>query len=307
MSCSIHPVTPRPSWILKILLTGFILIWPMTKLISSTFQDDEKARVRIELNYFKLREDSSYLTVKVLTRVDRQYEPVSGVIINLFLNEQTRLGMMGNITTDQQGEGRFTLPPKFYQAKDTLTILNFIARLKNDPNYQDRISSLEIQDASVSIIPIDSSKQIIVRLTKKDSASNQIPIEGAAVKCYVQRMFSRLPIGEEFNFTDEDGQVEIQVPTDLPGDDSGNIQLIVGLEEDDNFGNIFASPTLPWGSSLLKHKDLFDERTMWSSREKTPPYMLIWPNLILLVVWGVIVYLITQLRKIYRDTGVVEN
>jgi hypothetical protein len=307
MIFSNHPVYQRSNWVLRILLTVFILNWPMMKLISGTFQDDEKARVRMELNYFKFKEDSSYLMVKVQTRVERQYQPVSGVIINLFLNEQTRSGMMGNITTDQQGEGTFTLPPKFYQAKDTASILNFMARLKNDPNYQDRVTSLEIRDARVKVIPIDSSKQIMVRLTQKDSTSNHVPVEGAAVKCYVQRMFSRLPVGDEFNFTDEDGQVLIQLPKDLPGDESGNIKLIVGLEEDDNFGNIFASPTLPWGSSLLKHEDLFDERTMWASREKTPPYMLIWPNLILLIVWGVIVYLIVQLKNIYRDTEVIKT
>ena len=57
------------------------------------------------LNYFKITEDSCYLTVKVITKPDRTYIPVPGVIINLFLNKQTKSGMMGNITTDEEGQG----------------------------------------------------------------------------------------------------------------------------------------------------------------------------------------------------------
>ena len=307
MTFLLHQDKLQSHWTLRILVTGLILLLPLLNLIAGPNQEEEKAQVRMELNYFKLREDSSYLTVKVLTRIDRQYQPVTGVIINLFLNEQSRLGMMGNITTDQEGEGIFILPPKFYQAKDTLLTMNFMARLKDDPNFQDRTSSLEIRDASIGITPIDSSKQISVRLTYKDDDNQDIPVEGAAIKCSVQRMFSRLPVGEEFNFTDENGEVLIQVPEDLPGDDSGNLELIAGLEEDDDFGNVFVISTLPWGSNVLKHEDTFDQRTMWSSREKTPVYMLIWPNLILLVVWGVIVYLLVQIRKIHRDIEVIKK
>ena len=293
--------------VIKSILTGILLMVTMMNLDARPYQDDQKAGVRMELSYFQLREDSSYLTVKVQTRVDRQYQPVTGVIINLFLNEQSRSGMMGNITTDQEGRGIFILPPKFYTAKDTLSRLNFMARLMNDPVYQDRISSLEIQKASIRIIPIDSSKQISVSLTQIDSLNNHFPVEGVAIKCYVQRMFSQLSIGEEFNFTNENGEVLIEFPGDLPGDDSGNVELIVGVEEDDNFGNILVTSTLPWGSELFKHEDTFDQRTMWSSREKTPVYLLIWPNLMLLSVWGVIVYLLLQLRKIHRDNLLETN
>ena len=303
-----HPSFFLNNFILQALLPIGILFLVFHNLYSTPLQEEEeKARVRIELNYFKLKDDSSYLAVKVLTRIERQYQPVPGVIINLFLNQQTKAGMMGNITTDQEGQGVFILPPKFYQAKDTLTSMAFMARLQNDPNYQDRITSIEIRDAKVTIIPIDSLKQIKVRLTQKDSSNHELPIEGADIKCYVQRMFSRLPVGEEYNITDDNGEVNIQIPPDLPGDESGNLELIVGLEEDDTYGNITAHATLQWGSDVLIGKDTFDERTMWSSREKTPIYLLIWPNLMLLIVWGVIVYLLVQLRKIYRDTKMVKN
>jgi hypothetical protein len=115
-------------------------------------------------------------------------------------------------------------------------------------------------------------------------------------------LFSLLPVGEEFNFTDDNGEVTIDFPKDLPGDAEGNIELLVGLEEDDNYGNVFVTNILPWGSDALKHADTYDERTMWSPRDKTPIFLLVFPNLILLVVWGIIVYLIVQLVKISKDS-----
>lgn len=289
------------------LLVCLCMVISSFSLSSGPFQDETKAQVRIDLGYFKMAKDSSYLTVKVQTRQERQYVPVTGVIVNLFLNEQTKSGMMGNITTDQDGKGIFILPDKFYQAKDTLTTFKFMARIKNDPNFQDKLTSLEIQDASIIISREDSLKRITARLTQKDRIGSQIPVEGASIKFYVRRMFSLLPVGEEYNFTNESGEATIDFPKDLPGDAAGNIQLVAGIEEDDNFGNVMVESNLPWGSDLLIHEDTFDERTMWSSRDKTPIYLLVVPNLMLLVVWGIIAYLIVQLVRIHKDSGSFED
>ena len=76
-------------------------------------------------------------------------------------------------------------------------------------------------------------------------------------------------------FTDDLGEVTINFPTDLPGDGEGNLEVFIKLEDDDDYGNIIASNTLPWGSDSLTVKDTFDERSMWSSRDKTPYYLII--------------------------------
>jgi hypothetical protein len=45
----------------------------------------------------------------------------------------------------------------------------------------------------------------------------------------------------------------------------------------------------------------FDERTMWSPRSKTPLFLLIFPNLIILGIWGLIIYLILNLFKLKKS------
>jgi len=291
-------------WCSKVVLLGCCLMgWIFLNAHAHSNQGDEKARVRIGLNYFKIAEDSCYLTVKVLTKPDRKYIPVSGVIINLFLNEQTKSGMMGNITTDKEGLGTFILPDKFYTALDTLITLKFMARLNNDPSFQDKLTTVEIKDASMVIsYDEDSLREVKVKLLEKDSSDRGTPVEGADIKFYVQRLFSLLPIGNDNNFTDAEGEVTFNLPSDLPGDGEGNLELFIKLEDDDDYGNIVFSNTLPWESDWITVKNTFDERTMWSPRDRTPYFLWIFPNLILLAVWGVIFYLIIQLMKIYKGT-----
>lgn len=262
-------------------------------------QGDEKVRVRMDLNYFKIAKDSCYITVEVRTKKDRKYVPVPGVIIDLFLNEQTSRGRMGNITTDMKGVGTFILPDKFYSALDSLTTMEFSAVLRNSPGYRDKTTTLEIRDAFMAISYQDSLREVKVKLLEKDSSDGGTPVEGADIKFYVQRLFSLLPIGSDNNFTDVEGEVTLNLPSDLPGDGEGNLELFVKLEDDDDYGNIVLSNTLSWESDWLTVNDTFDERTMWSPRDRTPYFLWIFPNLILLAVWGVIFYLIMQLVKIY--------
>ncbi len=281
----------------------WVVLWLTTSALPAATLQPEKPTVRIDLSYFKVATDSSYLMVQVKTRVDRQYEPVEGVIINLFLEEQTKTGMMGNVTTDREGKGVFVLPPKYYRAQDTLSVMQFVARLQNDPNFRDKLTTLEIREASIALEPIetDSTLQLQITLTEKDSAGNYLPVESADIKVMVKRLFSRLAVGEDYNFTDENGQVLINFPIDLPGDAQGSLAIEAGVLENDTYGNVLVSQSLPWGSDELKQPDRFDERNMWSARDKAPIYLLIWPNLMLLSVWGVIAYLILELIRISRD------
>ena len=44
----------------------------------------------------------------------------------------------------------------------------------------------------------------------------------------------------------------------------------------------------------------FDQRTMWSPRNKTPIFILVFTNLLIVGIWGIIVYLISNLFKIVK-------
>ena len=81
---------------------------------------------------------------------------------------------------------------------------------------------------------------------------------------------------------------------------TGNLIIEVVLKESDEFGTVIARVKAPIGVPIVE-ETTFDERTMWSPRNKTPLFLLIFPNLFILGVWGIIIYLIINLFKINKS------
>ncbi|MBK7819449.1 MAG: hypothetical protein IPJ60_19345 [Sphingobacteriaceae bacterium] len=61
-----------------------------------------------------------------------------------------------------------------------------------------------------------------------------------------------MKIGE--GTTDENGEVTVEVPNNLPGDDKGNITLLAKLDENETFGNMAASAVQKWGLPICKNR-----------------------------------------------------
>jgi hypothetical protein len=108
-----------------------------------------------------------------------------------------------------------------------------------------------------------------------------------------------LRIGEEFNFTDENGTILVPIEEGIPGVD-GNLILEVVLKDHEEYGNVKALVKAAVGVPI-KIESTYDQRTMWSPRNKTPWFILIFTNLLIISVWGIIVYLILNLFKINRS------
>jgi hypothetical protein len=112
-------------------------------------------------------------------------------------------------------------------------------------------------------------------------------------------LFNPLRIGEEFNNTDEDGRIMVPIEQGIPGVD-GNLTFEVVLNESDDFGTVKAMVIGHVGVPIVD-ESTFDQRTMWSPRNKTPIFLLIFPNLLIIGIWGLIVYLILNLFKLSKS------
>ena len=77
------------------------------------------------------------------------------------------------------------------------------------------------------------------------------------------------------------------------------IQILVKLEDDDSYGTLTAKITA-LGVPMIPDLSFYTNRTMWSSRDKTPLWLLIIPNLIIFGIWITIFYLIYQLKVISK-------
>jgi hypothetical protein len=141
---------------------------------------------------------------------------------------------------------------------------------------------------------------MITAVIERSEAGEWIPEEDVELKFFIKREFGRLPITEDPLTSDAEGSIEIEFTDTLPGDESGVLTMGGWLEDHAEFGNIIAFTSTTWGTPTVDDNSSFNKRTLWSTRDRTPLWLLIFPNLIIAGIWGIILFLIYQIIRIKR-------
>ena len=145
----------------------------------------------------------------------------------------------------------------------------------------------------------DSIKYITAQVNEYNLDSIGKPIGELDLYFFVQRTFSELPIGDYFNTTNENGEVRIEFPNDLRGDSAGNVTIIARIEEDDMFEGVEVSKTASFGIPVtIDHRA--NKRSLTAAGANAPISLLLLVNGIILAVWGIIIYIFTQIFRIRR-------
>ncbi|HLG34104.1 MAG TPA: hypothetical protein VI757_04430 [Bacteroidia bacterium] len=161
------------------------------------------------------------------------------------------------------------------------------------------------QDEKEAVITLSFTQTDTTKTCMATVTSDTSTVKEKEVHFYVQRMFGLLPIGKAEE-TDENGMVSVDFPMDLPGDKNGNIIVIAKIEDDDTYGNVETKKEIKWGIIHAGEKDRWDERSLSASREKAPLYLLLVSNLIIVVIWGTIFYVIYQIFRIKKVSNLIK-
>ena len=125
------------------------------------------------------------------------------------------------------------------------------------------------------------------------------PVPNTEVRLSALRYFGSLTLDVP-KLSDSDGEVEFQLPEDLPGDKDGFVDLSAQLTDIELFGEISTDYRYNFGV----HTDapsLTENRAMWNSVSKAPLWLLFaFPGAVL-TVWSLIFFVLFQIRKIYRQ------
>jgi hypothetical protein len=270
------------------------------QVIEEEDAEEEKISASVRLEYFQVNNDSSYVKVRVFYREGREIKLVPNVLVNLYLNENSKEGMMGSISTDQNGRGSFILPSKFYSAIKTGDNFTLLASIVNDEVYEDTETEIEIIRNEIVIETYEEDETRFVKATVYSFQDGEkVPVEDAEVYLYVKRMFSLLPLTDGAEYTDSDGEVIIEFPKDIPGDALGNLVIVARIEDHDDFGNAETSLVQNWGVTITTYK-LSNERTLWSSAANAPVWLIVSTTSIVFGIWIVIFYLFLLLFKIKK-------
>jgi hypothetical protein len=197
-----------------------------------------------------------------------------------------------------EGESRFVLKDLKDIKPDSTNTYNLGISFKGNDFFKKASKSISFKNADIKakIIAKDSINYITATLIDVSTGS---PIMEESLDVQVERLFMPLKIGEEFNQTDENGTILVIVDNDIPGV-HGILTIEVVLNDNDIYGTVKDLVVAPIGTPVVD-ESTFDQRTMWSPRNKTPLFLLILPNLIIFGIWVFIIYLTLNLFKIAKS------
>ncbi|NBU53720.1 MAG: CBS domain-containing protein [Alphaproteobacteria bacterium] len=168
---------------------------------------------------------------------------------------------------------------------------------------RDIVSKLvvEAKDADLTTAKeIMTSKIITAKLlTMVDSIWK--PMAGVEMVLAVKRLDGNLNISETATYTtDTAGLVTGEFKRDsLPGDTKGNLVLVANIIDNDVYGNIIAETSVPWGKPLV-YTTNYNHRSLFARRGHSPIWLELLAYGIIILVWGVIIYLGFQIRNIIK-------
>jgi hypothetical protein len=240
--------------------------------------------------------DGAYLiTSRVSWYENRKDHPVPSVPVDFSIGDQPLSQLHITATTDQDGYAEVKIDPGVKLPKDKEGRVHATASFAGTDLVDAASAEFGFIETrlSMSLELVDSVKTVKVKAYKIDALGKETPLEGESVTISVQRMLSRLPIGDVS--IDAEGNGSLEFPGDLPGIDSlGNLEVIASITENESYGNIELKQNIAWG--LPKVKILAGNRTLWS--HIAPVWMIISLSIMLIGVWAHYLYVVIQLIRI---------
>ena len=258
-----------------LIMTG---IFPQSLVANDSTSEKQKAYLSVK--YIK-EDGKGKVHFRLFTKEGNNKIPVQYSIVNLFLDEESKWGMMGNITTDANGEGEVPLRKRFATESDSMAEYHLIGSMKNDPRLMETQTKLTIKPATLelSLYQQDSVRYAKATLKEKDSAGLWVPVSGVKIDFFVKRYFTLLPTVS----TDENGEALLEIPDGLKGDNLGNVKIVARIDANDSYGTLVATKEEKWG---IPDKSAEPEERLLSIT-------------FIIGVWAVIIYIISQLFKKY--------
>ena len=261
-------------------------------------QEVKKNKVRLKADYIKVIGGDSYFDIAATSKIKKQNIKVSNIDVIIYNELEDERVKIGSATTNMDGKSRFVLKDFNALQSDSTNFYNIKISFKGNDAFKKAKKSISFKNADIEakIITKDSINYITARLT---DASTNLPIIDESLTVQVQRLFRPLGIGEEFNNTDEDGTIIVPIEKGIPGVD-GDLTFEVVLNDSDDYGTVKALFTTPLGTPIID-ESTFNKRTLWSPRNKTPIFILIFTNVLIISIWCIFVYLIINLFKISKS------
>ena len=282
----------RHSFLIVLLLSIF-----MPDIVHAQDASDETAILKLQ--YFNINNSVQYLLLESSTKKNKIFTPKKNILYKVYLDSFSNSNLIAEVKTNDEGKAKMFIPPSLKTVWDNSSLHTFIVMQGEEEvlsDYSITKSRIEIDTST-----IDSIKNITVKVLKDDNGK-LIAVPDVEMKVGIKRLGGILSGGDEETYTtDSSGLVTLPfTKINMPGDKFGNIVLTAKIEDNEFLGNIIIEKKAAWGVPTIVSDDFFKRRELWSTRFRSPYWLLFMAYAIVIGVYGTLIYLVFQMVKIIK-------
>jgi hypothetical protein len=266
-------------------------------------QDSSVAEPSVNLRYFVNNNSTQYLLVQSRSKIGKKFKPLPRQVVQLYLDSNNAAYLITKTYTDEDGLAKVIIPPSLKDQWNSSAQHQFIGVLEASSKEDERTTSLDITKAKMEIDTSTTDSVHTINVNVKFFQNNDwVPAKEVEMKVGINRSGSILSAGDEETYTtDSSGTLSVELKkNNLPGDQQGNLVLNAKVEDNDKYGNLLVEKIVPWGVPVKYDNKFFDQRTLWSTRYRTPLWLLFMAYGIMIAVWGTLIYLVVQIIRIKK-------
>lgn len=265
-------------------------------------QETEQPPVNLNLKYYLPENKVPFIKVITNRKVGRQFEAVKGITVNVYLNSIAANNLLGKVVTAANGEGRVAFPQSVKASWDSLDQFNIVAASVPAGKEEQLNAELVVKKAILFLDTVleDGVRTVTAQLKEKRNNA-WVAVPDVEMKLKIKRLLGNLTVGDEETYTaDTSGTASAPFLKDsMRGDAKGNLILVARVEDNDDYGNLVVEKTVPWGKAAKAETD-FWHRSLWSTGNRAPVWLIVIAVSIVIGVWGTLIYLVRQVVKIKK-------
>jgi hypothetical protein len=281
----------------SVLLTPLFVVFSCGLLSA---QDKVEKEVVVKLKYYNDSNAVNYVILQAKVKVGDKTEPLPNQSFKMYLDSNSDSTLLGESKTDMYGKAKYVLPVSLQSAWSASPTHSFIA--VNDKGEEVTDISMAKSKIEIDTANVDGVRSITAKVYKFEN-NTWVGASDVELKIGVLRLGGGiLSAGDDPTYTtDSSGTATVEFKRDsLPGDENGHYFIVAKAEDSDPYGTIIISKNVPWGKAFVPSNDFFNKRALWTTRMRTPYWLLFMAYSIVIGVWGTLIYLIVQFFKLRK-------
>ena len=265
-------------------------------LLSSlvTFGQGKKEKTRKKFQYELLNDGTVVLGANVFVKTKSGMIGVSNIDVLLMAADDSINVTLGSVTTNEEGWAYLNIAKGYKFPVDAKGVTKFSFKFAGNDTLQGVNASLKIIQASLTLKlnKTDDKNEATVTVKK----INGDAVNKVKVALFIKRLYSLLPVGVVK--TNSKGQAIFEVPSDVPGNRDGNIEIVAQVLKDRKYGNITKSESVDWGT-VNTYKVTEEQKSLWT--ESAPLWMELAILFLFIAIFALLGLAIFNIVKMSKD------